>query len=211
MGVSTRSGRVQLLTSPTLEPSALTRPARVAWVDDDSQQTVTDSVGLFAPVAFATAPLRWLLVTAASGDPAWFPAQQQVPLGSEELALEAILGAVLSESAEAGLSRSTAEFDPNRAHVLARFTASAQGPRAGVALLSIDGAAVQAAYDAGDLYSDTLETTGERGAAVVLNLPASDPPGSDVLLRFQPEGGGIDQQLIRLSSGRVTLVSVVVP
>lgn len=211
MDLGERSGRVRLLRSPALEPSALTEPARVAWADDESQQTDTDSDGSFVLEGLLAEPSAWWVVTAVSGDPAWYPALQQVSLAQEPFLLDAILRSVLEETAEAGLSLATAEFDPLRSHLVVRFVGGAREPRAGVSLLSVDGAAVQAAYDAGDLYTDAIEATGERGVAFVLNLAASEPPGRDVVIRFQSEGGVVGDQRIRLSSGRTTIAWVELP
>jgi hypothetical protein len=91
----------------------------------------------------------------------------------------------------------------DRAHAVLHFTDQGD-PAIGVALSAVQGTI---AYDVGTTYSDVLESTNERGAAALLNLPAVPLPGGslEIQVTYQSETSTLQ---LRVAQDAVTLMSV---
>jgi hypothetical protein len=203
------AGRVLVMSrgdlSAAREPGT---PVRVAVAGDANQNTNSDGAGLFRWTVSSSANPLWLDVRSPDSLSEWFPTLQPVPADGSSLALNVFETALLEVFAGAYLN-SPLQFEPARAHVVARFTNALGVPRAGISLLDLGSGSERVAYDAGDTYSDALVATDQRGVAIVLNL---EPANAGALaLRFQAEGGAPQEQLLRVAAGSVTWVTVAIP
>jgi hypothetical protein len=69
---------------------------------------------------------------------------------------------------------------------------------------------VSTAYDSGDTYTDTEDSTSRRGMAVLLNLAAAKFPGGVTSILAEVDGQQLTLQL-HIAQSAVTVVTAVVP
>jgi hypothetical protein len=62
------------------------------------------------------------------------------------------------------------------------------------------------AYDAGDVYSDQLDETANRGAVVLMNMPAVAYPGALINVTVTLDGVSYSTP-VRIARGAVTVVN----
>ena len=136
---------------------------------------------------------------------------QAVDLTREDFAdLLVVRREVLRDLAAASFLEAPVELDPTLAHVVVRFVRPGGGAIPGVHISIPLPEQVPTAYDAGDIYSDALEETSQRGMALLLNMPAPAYPGITTSLVAEVAGEQLAAEL-PIAAGAVTLVSAVVP
>ncbi len=104
----------------------------------------------------------------------------QLGAGAQLLVMER---RVLSDVSE-GLVLNPVALDPTRGHALIHFV---DGAGQALANVSVEPTGGIVAYDAGATYTDAVEATSDRGAAILFNSPASALPGADVQLTITHE------------------------
>jgi hypothetical protein len=80
-------------------------------------------------------------------------------------------------------------LDPERGHLVVYFVNQDNNPVSGIRILdtaAIDGSLI--AYDAGNVYSDSLEQTNIGGSALLLNLNSIPFPGEEMTVAFNFDG-----------------------
>jgi hypothetical protein len=117
---------------------------------------------------------------------------------------------LMRELAITAFLMNTVDLDPARAAIVIRFVDERGAPAAGVRITIPDPAMFSTAYDAGDIYSDSLEATSERGMAILLNLPAAAYPGSATSIVADVSGEPLTTNLL-IAQGAVTVVTAVIP
>jgi hypothetical protein len=116
---------------------------------------------------------------------------------------------VLTDVASASFLNNPIELDPTRAQVVIHFV-DPDG-------LALDGVQIQfpppdqvpTAYDAGDIYTDAVDATSERGMALLANLNAPPYPGGSSTVVANLDGASFTTQ-IQVASGALTVVSAVI-
>jgi hypothetical protein len=117
---------------------------------------------------------------------------------------------VMEELATSSFLNEPVELDPTRGHALIRFVDEGGAPVTGVSVVFPTVESADIAYDAGDIYSDSLSETSSRGTIALLNLVAPDYPGGVANLVVEVASPTPRQltELFRVASGSVTLVTV---
>jgi hypothetical protein len=103
--------------------------------------------------------------------------------------LKIVERASLEEIAGASALLTPVTLDPDKGHLVIYFVGANDAPLSGVEILdttAINGALV--AYDAGNVYSDSLEETDIGGSALLLNLETSSFPGEAKTVAFNFDG-----------------------
>jgi hypothetical protein len=113
---------------------------------------------------------------------------------------------VMNDIAEVSFSSSVVEVDPARGHAILSFFDEDGASLAGVRVVDPTPADAAIAYDAGDVYSDQLDETANRGAVVLMNLPAVAYPGALINVTVTLDGLSYSTP-VRIARGAVTVVN----
>jgi hypothetical protein len=103
--------------------------------------------------------------------------------------LKVVERASLEDIAGASALLTPVTLDPEKGHLVVYFVDVDDDPLSGVKILdntAIDGALI--AYDAGNVYSDSLEETDIGGSALLLNLETASFPGEAKTIVFNFDG-----------------------
>jgi hypothetical protein len=217
-GAGTLAGSVQqvvtqdLLSSQSLRGSVQVRaPSPAANADDIIAETGSD--GMFRLDGVLQNNVLWVGVGAFADPPGGDFVDTLQAVDSTQgnfVDLLVVRRDLLIELAAAAYLNSPVDFNPEAAHLIIRFVAEGGGPIQGVHITFPDPDTISTAYDAGDTYSDELDTTSTRGTAILLNMSAPGFPGGATSIYADVDGEQFMTQ-VQIAAAGVTIVTAVVP
>jgi hypothetical protein len=113
---------------------------------------------------------------------------------------------VMNDIAQISFTDTPINVDPTRGHAILSFFDTDDTALTGVRVVdpTLDDAAI--AYDAGDVYSDQLDETANRGTVVLMNMPAVAYPGALISVTVTLNDVSYSTP-VRIARGAVTIVS----
>lgn len=113
---------------------------------------------------------------------------------------------VMDDIAAVSFTNSSVALDPTRGHAILSFFDAEGVPVQGVSVVqpALEDAAI--AYDAGEIYSDQLDETANRGSVVLMNMPAVAYPGGLISVTVSLDGVSYSTP-VRIARNTVTVVS----
>jgi len=181
--LATLQGSVRMIVAPDLTGSAPPNaPVEIRALGADTVVVGTPgNDGGFSMEGVLAQAEAWVAVgsfSEAPGEPFLNTYQAVDSAAGLPVELAVMQRSVMEQISQSSFLDSPQLLEPSRGHVILQFVDEVGLPVAGVSVAfpTTDDASV--AYDAGDLYSDTLTETSTRGTVVLLNLAAAPYPGS---------------------------------
>jgi len=192
-------GTVEVATSVDLQTLLELDDMRVrlqAVSPDGTESETSFGAGELFELEISGWPVR-VAVHQTTGDPSLMDTIQWVQQG--QTVVIAVERNVIQDIADSLTAAPL--LDAERGHALITIVDSGGQPRSGASLSVNDGIV---GYDIGLLYSDAETQTAERGSAVLVNVPASPPPGTEVDVRARL-GGETQTMKLHLAQDSITL------
>lgn len=218
-GVGTLAGTVQelavsdLQTRQSLVGGVEVRAASASGPSDEPVIDETDPSGAFRLEEIAVARVTWVGVGNFASPPSepYMDTLQAVDATSGDfVSLLVARREAVRDAALVAFMGEGVELDPGLAHILIRFIRTSGAPIPAVGIVFPARTQVPTAYDAGDAFSSALETTSDRGMALLVNMPAPPYPGGATSIVAALDDQEFTAQL-QIAAGALTVVSAVVP
>jgi hypothetical protein len=215
--VTTIQGDVRMIVEPDLggaAPPNAPVEIRAAGADNTLVASTPAADGSFRLDEVLAQERAWLAVGAFTDPPseAFLDTYQAVNSAAAlPVELAVMQRSVLEEIEQTSFAFSPRDLAPSRGHAIVQFVDTLGVPLSGVSVTFPTPSDADVAYDAGDLYSDTLTETSVRGTVVLLNMAAAPYPGglTSIAATVTSLPDSDFRAQLRVSAGAVTLDTVV--